>query len=340
MRISLNLDYNICPFDPDEIDRFLSKCSAAGVHRVLWRLSICGKVAYPSRVREPVEHSTVSERVAAFDPFKAGLAAGARHGVEVVPWVTLFDEIFEWATLVSEEVQAHPEWQLQEKTGRPFPGMLCYAEPGARQLKLAELQEILAYGPTAVYLCTRSHAAHNLPRPFPPRDSYSHHPRLSAPTPGLRARQHGEQLTGFLAEVRAMAGKTPIVAGIRLHPLTAMNLSPWARIARFWRRWLEDGLVDELIVGAGDDLLDMDPASLCRQLAPYPKKSCWVRLWDWRRGAEETDPVPTWPPQRLIEQATVLAEAGIDSITLHEVKNVIERDLWETISQLTSSSFS
>ncbi len=336
MRVTLNLDYNIVPLDRDEIAPFLEQCLAAGVQRVLWRLSICGKVAYPSRIREIVEHSTVSERVAAFDPLEVALEAGARLGIEVVPWITLFDEIFEWATLVSEEVKSHPEWQLQNEAGEAFPGMLCYATPGARQLKLAELEEILAYDPPALYLCTRSHAAHNLPRPFPPRDSYSHHPLLTAETPGLRARQHGEQFSGFLADVRQLAGKTPLSVGIRLQPLSAMNLSPWARMARFWRSWE----IDELILGAGDDLLDMSADEIARQVQAYEgapaTRSCWVRLWDWRPDTDETDPVPTWPAQRLLEGAEALAAAGIESICLHEVKNVIDRDLWQAVKRISA----
>ena len=65
----------------------------------------------------------------------------------------------------------------------------------------------------------------------------------------------GEGLTQFLREVRADLGGVPLALGVMRHPLTVRHVYPRVKMVMDWPTWVAEGLIDELVTFAGEDLL-------------------------------------------------------------------------------------
>jgi len=360
-------------YDERRIEALLRRCAEEGIQRVLWRLSICGKEAYYSKVRTPFDRATprdVNDCMTAimqrFDPLAVACELAPRYKLSLYPWITLEDDYYS-NNLEPGFVAEHPEYQFVSRDGkRYFRGTLCYGYPQVRAHRLAQLREVVSgYKVDGLYLCLRSHAGECEPSYVP--DSFGY----NQPVVGEYKRRYGvdirtqpfdfrklyeiqgEGLTQFLREARAALGKdVPIAIGIMRHPLMVRHVYPRVKMVIDWPAWVREGLVDELVTFAGEDLLgpdrpdmyglfDIDPQWVDEAPAYYAAArhagvmhSIWFRLSDWFGIWPEpaVAGAPRSKPASVIAATTRRLEAlGFDSIYFHEAENVETLDLWPAL---------
>ncbi|MEF2245149.1 MULTISPECIES: hypothetical protein [unclassified Paenibacillus] len=376
MNVILNMDYydNVVssdvPYDEPLIEEFMQKCKENGVEIIHWRLSICGKLFYPSKVRAEdvfqegpsnVDSSKVRNILEKFDPLEVATRMAHKYGLKVYAWITLMDEYYmrkgDTVGLESQFVVKHPEYTWISRDGKHHMlGAICYDYPEVVEHRLKEIEEVLSYDIDGLYLCTRSHAKHSLP--VLEEDFYGFN------EPWVRKYKErfgvdiltkdfdsdalsairGESFTDFLALVKARteAKGIPLIVGLRKGKHEAMNMYPYAKIHYNWRHWVENNLVDEVSMCAGEDFHDhskewldeigIDFADYCIQHGK--KMNVWIRLWDWSNKYvnRETDSCPT-KPFDVVKQLmkTVASYPNLNTVALHEALNVEVKDLWKAI---------
>lgn len=392
MKRTLNVDYydlvlqGGAPGTPDfyderRIERLLARCAEEGVDRVLWRLSVCGKEAYYTRVRtrfdwaEPRgENAKMTAIMERFDPLAVATKLAHRYGLRIDAWITLMDEYYS-NNLESEFVREHPEYQFVNRDGTShFRGTLCYAYPEVRAHRLEQMREVVGnYDVGGLFFSLVSHAADGDEAGIP--DSYGYNEPIVAEymrRHGVDIRNEpfdfrrfyeiqGEGLTQFLREVRADLGRpVPIAMAIMRQPLKMRNIYPRAKMVIDWPAWVREGLIDELVPLAGEDLLgpdrqdkfglnDIDPAWVDEAPKYYSavrqaglKLSIWCRVGDWYG----IWPQPTTPGLQRTKPADVVARIvrrlealGFDDVCFHEAWNVEPNELWPALrGELASNS--
>lgn len=360
-------------YDERRIECLLARAANEGIDRVLWRLSVCGKEAYWTKVRtrfdwaEPRDiNSKMTAIMERFDPLAVACELAPRYGLEIYAWITLMDEYYR-NNLESGFVAEHPEYQFVSRDGtRYFRGTLCYAYPEVRAHRLAQLREVVeGYPVNGLYLCLRSHAGECEPSYVP--DSFGYNQPIVDEYQrryGVDIRKEpfdfrklyelqGEGLTQFLREVRAGLGpRVPIALGVMRHPLMVRHVYPRVKMVIDWPRWVTEGLIDELVTFAGEDILgpdrpdmyglyDIDPIWVDEAPDYYAlvrkagvRLSIWFRLGDWFG----IWPEPTVPGATRIKSPKVIAETvrklealGFDAVCFHEAQDVEPVDLWPAL---------
>ncbi len=383
MRRTLNVDYYDLViqggppgtpeyYDERRIEHLMSRAADEGIQRVLWRLSVCGKEAYHTRVRTPFDWAEPRARndhmtaiMAQFDPLAVACQLAQQYGLQIYPWITLMDEYYS-NNLESGFVAEHPEYQFTSRDGqRYFRGTLCYAYPQVRAHRLAQLLEVVqGYEVDGLYLCLRSHSGECEPSYVP--DSFGYNQpivdeyerrygtdiRVEAFDFGQLYEIQGEGLTQFLRDIRADLGDVPIALGVMRHPITVRHVYPRVKMVIDWPTWVSEGLINELVTFAGEDLLgpdrqdlfglyDIDPAWVDEAPAYYaPVQAAGVRLSTWFRLADWYGiwPQPENKNHTRIKSPGVIAATvrrletlGFDDVYFHEAQDVEPHELWPAL---------
>lgn len=359
-------------YDENRIEHLLSRAAEEGIQRVLWRLSVCGKEAYYSNVRTPFDWAEPRETndkmtaiMARFDPLAVACELAPSYGLQIYPWITLMDEYYS-NHLESGFVAAHPEYQFVSRDGqRYFRGTLCYAYPQVRAHRLAQLQEVVqGYAVDGLYLCLRSHAGECEPSYVP--DSFGYNEPIvdeyrlrydvdirSEPFDFRRLYEiQGEGLTQFLRQVRAALPEVPVALGVMRHPLTVRHVYPRVKMVVDWPTWAAEGLINELVTFAGEDLLgpdrddmfglfDIDPNWVKEAPEYYAavrqagvRLSVWFRLADWYGlwpAPAEAGYTRIKSPAAIARTVRELEALGFDDICFHEAQDVEPRELWAAL---------
>lgn len=97
--------------------------------------------------------------IEAFNPPEAFIKAGHKRGMKVILWLDLFDDGFPGYRSKFLEENPHCQW-----TGRDgktyFQGVTSYAWPEAREFRLTQARELLAWGADGIHCSTSSHCRH------------------------------------------------------------------------------------------------------------------------------------------------------------------------------------
>ena len=163
-------------FDEQKIDRFLGECAEHGINAVQWRLSVCGQLLYRTKTgdmftEQPYDSSAsivawhksafhkckkILER---FDPLEAAVRLAHKHGMELYPWLTLYDDYGIQGDRKSTIVSTYPEmcWRSRDG-GKYYLGVTSYAYPRVVDFRMRQISEILSYGGDGLYLSNRSHS--------------------------------------------------------------------------------------------------------------------------------------------------------------------------------------
>ncbi|MCK4624835.1 MAG: family 10 glycosylhydrolase [Phycisphaerae bacterium] len=174
--VSLNVDFNdeilncedfgYSQYDEDKIRLLVEMAANSGFNRILWRISVCGKVDYPSKVENVYDYTQHNKIPISddYDPLKIAAKYARQFGVEIYAWMTLYDDnpaamqngSNDMASVLCE---THPEWQLLSRDGGEYyQGVFCFAYPGVREHKLAMLAELAQYDIDGIFLSTRHHS--------------------------------------------------------------------------------------------------------------------------------------------------------------------------------------
>lgn len=367
-------------YDERRIETLLRRAAEEGIHRVLWRLSVVGKEAYYTKVRTPfdmAEPKNINQRMtdvmARFDPLAVACELAHRYGLQIYPWITLYDEYYANG-LESDFVREHPEYQLvAQDQERYFRGTLCYNYPEVRNHRLEQIGEVLSYDIDGFYFCTRSHSGEceeirtpeyfGFNRPvveaFAERYGTDILSESFDPLPWYLIQ--GEGLTQFLREVKSAVKQVrdvPIAIGIMRRPLAVRHVYPMCKLEVDWRTWVQQGLIDELVVFAGEDLqgpdrvdmpgtFDIDPRWVDEAPEYYrlvreagATLTVWFRLFDWmnRYPLPDVANAPRTKPVLLIKKIMEKIERlGFNDVALHEAMNIEALDLWSAIEERDSA---
>lgn len=99
------------------------------------------------------------ELLASFDPMEAVVRLCRKHGIRSFPWLTIYDDAGYHPFTRSSLVCNHPEYCWKSyKGGLHYLGVTSYAYPEAVEYRLAQIRELLDYGPDGIHLCIRSHS--------------------------------------------------------------------------------------------------------------------------------------------------------------------------------------
>lgn len=186
--LTLNLDFFDVAIGTDawdmadhraEMDRLMRIAAHYGVDRILFRLSICGVVCYPSKVMYVADDRAfesyhqemldtpignlpsyiprMAQLMRETDPFADCVEFGHKYGMEVWAWITLYDSLY--YAPEGEFFHDNPQYTWVSRDGtKHIPGVPCYGYPEVRDYHLRQVEELLSYGVDGVYMSMRSHS--------------------------------------------------------------------------------------------------------------------------------------------------------------------------------------
>ncbi len=344
-------------YDEKRIEYLLRKCKQIGAKTIFWRVSVCGKVAYPSQVGTvfngglPNNHpgNKLAKILDKFDPLKVACEIAHSFDLKIYPWITLFDDYY--PGLQSQFSLQHPEYLFVSRDGKEyFKGVLCYAYPQVRQHTLLQIKELVSYDIDGIYLCTRSHAAHSEPSTTSDKFGYNrpiveeYEKRYGVNIleedfdKRLWYELQGEYWTLFLQEVKKEIN-IPLCIGINHQDdLSIPGASPMARLKLNWRQWIKEGIIDELVFGVGQDLWEwlgedwID--SFDNEYRDFYDKCpiyAWFLLWDFRGKYHQKIPILPTKPKKVIKEMinSINLNRNISGVVFHETVNLQAYNLWK-----------
>jgi uncharacterized lipoprotein YddW (UPF0748 family) len=226
------------------------------------------------------------------DPLQMAVGAAHRNDLELYAYVTLFDESYPGVESKFVQEHPECCWRHRYYSDKSIPGLLSYAYPEVVDYRLAELAELLTYEVDGIYYDTaRTHSGvwdiSGLPfGDYSPYWSYGFNdpevaeyerrtginPRLKSLadavlpeqidvlTNGQWDRLRGDYLTAYLraaSETIKGQGRNLAVglytdAACYLSPAGSRGRMPMGRFHHDWEGWSTEGLIDELVLIAGD----------------------------------------------------------------------------------------
>lgn len=256
---------------PEHIRQALGQWGEQGqIGTVYWRISSWIIQNYHQTRRQGFEwyYGPLEEIEGRCDPRQEAIKASHDLGMRIHAYLTLFDEgsppsilygdnaPFPWQSKFTIE---HPEFLVCDRSGenRQY-GVMEYAYPEVRRYKIGQILAFLEkYDMDGVYICTRSHS-----RPADAADQYGFNdPVVTAfrERHGVDIRTQefdlqawrdlrGEGLTLFFRELRAALKPLNKRISVGVPRLDIVG-PPYGNMTLAWRHWVEEGLIDELVVG-------------------------------------------------------------------------------------------
>ncbi|MCD6359408.1 MAG: hypothetical protein J7M38_01005 [Armatimonadetes bacterium] len=307
-QLTLNLDYFDVAIGTDcwdlndnagEMDRIIAIAAHYGVDRILFRVSICGVVAYHSKIMYTADDKAFEAYVGRelldggvgnipsyiprmarvmedIDPLAECIKACRKYGIEVWAWVTVFDS--HYYAPPEEFFQAHPEYTWVSRDGTEhISGVPCYAYPEVREYRLDQMRELLEYKPDGIYLSMRSHSS------WPYRGKHSG----VAEDCGSRGFGYNQPV---VEEYRRRYGKDP-----REVPWDSLDAIRFVKLkGEFFKTWLAQ--VHELTQAAGVGL-----AMNTQVHSADPISANWMYI-----------PADDIAREHVVDELSILAGAGQD----------------------------
>jgi len=290
-------------FGPDRVREWVALCADLGVTTIFWRGSYVGKATYHSKVLPVMKHleedyfekqgldreyweatrlgfNRKAEAIKDFDSLDVALVEAKKRGIKFYGDVALFDMYF--AGLENDFFDEHPQyWLLARDQETRWRGLPCYAERGAQDYRLAEIQELLDRGVDGISYYLESHAGDGGGGLGP--DAFAFNPAVVEAyqqdygvnilkdefDPDTLSRLNGRMFTGFLRRIRELLGpqrrfvaattdigyagyggpggaqvSARFIAGGRVRHI------PRYRFNLEWRKWIREGIADDLMVYA------------------------------------------------------------------------------------------
>ncbi|MCF6286084.1 MAG: hypothetical protein L3K26_12960, partial [Candidatus Hydrogenedentes bacterium] len=94
-----------------------------------------------------------------FNPPEAFVRAGHAHGMKVLLWIDLFDDMFPGYRSKFLDENPHCQWVGKDGTTY-FEGLTDYAWKEARAFRVAQARELLSFGADGIHCSTSSHTRH------------------------------------------------------------------------------------------------------------------------------------------------------------------------------------
>ncbi len=174
------------PMSEADVDEMVAGFHAKGCRTLIVRAGCLGLLPYQTKLTYPMgldadharanptpqipnmekfiaQRSVWNEKyaqvIADFNPPEAFINAGHKRGMKVMLWLDLFDDGYPGHR--SKFLEEHPHCQWTARDGKTyFKGVTSYAWPEAREFRLAQARELLAWGADGIHCSTSSHCRH------------------------------------------------------------------------------------------------------------------------------------------------------------------------------------
>jgi len=170
--LMMNIDYfDLCGavhqrgeglYDEDKIRSLLKKCKANGFSAVMWRTSVCGKVAYRSKVMTVFDAeyrlscNSLARVMEKIDPLEIAVKEAHKLGLKIYAWVTLFDSYY--PGLEDAFFAKNPHLLMVSRDGNSvLRGIGCLACPETVDYRLREAKEVSGYGVDGIFFSLGTH---------------------------------------------------------------------------------------------------------------------------------------------------------------------------------------
>lgn len=260
-------------YTAETVTNLLRRCRESGATGINLRSAPLGIVFHPSKrawhIDEALEKGVHSPSVVArltesnafgriaqktIDSFSATMktlpdavaefAAVAKHeGLKFNIWVDIHDEMF------GKFTTEHPECLVRTADGRTFPALRDYGNEMAVQDKLAELEEYFKYRPDGFYFCPSCHTRHM--KIDEPDGAFGTLPAAKF-TDFLRRAKDSFRPHGFTLTVGTACG------GVLNFCSPHFSTHVKYRIEHDWKRWIDEKIVDALVVADYERLHEFD----------------------------------------------------------------------------------
>ena len=163
-------------FDESHIDKFIKQCAENGINRLLWRVSVGGKLFYHTRTPDRLSnfrssktgkrcdiHREISKKAMAVmekcDPLKVAVDCSRKHGIEIYPWLTIYDDWSYMGELKSSLLQDNPNFSWVSQDGSEYLwGATSYVYDEVVEFRMRQIKELLSYDVDGLHLSLRSHS--------------------------------------------------------------------------------------------------------------------------------------------------------------------------------------
>ena len=326
-----------------DITNIIRNCKSIGAVGVNWRVAATGIACHPSRLMADIEYAVeksqysaeivkrlvakeknpigyLREDFVAFyratakttpDPLAVAVGASHAEGLKINFWVDLHDEMF------GKFTTEHPECLVRTPEGGTMPGVRDYGNKTAVAEKIAEISELFKYQPDGFYLCPSCHSRH-----FDYHEADGAFGTLSA-----------AKFTDFLRCVRTALRPHgfELVMGMSCGGLNFC--SPYFsshvkyRIEHDWKTWVDEKIVDALIVGDYEILHgygeDWIPRGVTRAGAREPAEVFLPEYVKYVRGRIPLYGFSTWLTSKNMKvvmnrNTEDVLKYGLDGMVLHE----------------------
>lgn len=163
-------------FDENHIDKFIKQCAENGINRLLWRVSVGGKLFYHTRTTDRLQsfkpsgtgkerdiHLEISKKAMAVmkkcDPLKAAVNSSRKYGIEIYPWLTIYDDWSYMGEFKSSLLRENPNFSWVSQDGSEYLwGVTSYVYDEVVEFRMRQIKELLSYDVDGLHLSFRSHS--------------------------------------------------------------------------------------------------------------------------------------------------------------------------------------
>lgn len=259
-------------YSATDVTNILKACQSSGAKGVNWRVASLGIACHPSKLMGDIEYavnraSKCPELLARVngnshlgrlsDTFRDGYRATMREmpdslavavgacralGLKINFWIDVYDEMF------SKFTTEHPECLVMTRTGATFPGVRDYGKELSVAERIDELRELYPYRPDGFYLCPSSHSRH-----LDVNEEDEAFGMLSS-----------EKFTAFLRRIkddmRPQGFRLTVGAACVSLNFSVPHFSHHVkyRVGHDWKTWVDQGVVDGLVVADYERLREFD----------------------------------------------------------------------------------
>lgn len=295
----------------------------------------------------------MSATLARMDPIATARDACRRHGIEFYIWLDVIDE------RRGNFLLEHPECLVIGRDGKaPWPGLRSYANAAAVENELAVIDELAAYRPDGMYMSLSCHTRH---LNFPEQEDYF---GFEVPVAEAYRRETGRDLfkiatpedyetwhrikgdffTEFLrkAKQHLKPMNVRLMVGTQFGRYTNLTSPYFTGLVKYrfetqWKRWVDEGIADALVLGDYEWPWDRVPTWEPKQFNPPEGKQvadlCAPEYVKYIGDRAETFIFSSWlsayaqhhkgaSAANLVDamrmRSRTVQETGVDGICLHE----------------------
>ena len=305
--------------------------------------------------------------LAQMDPIAEARDACRRHGLRFLIWLDFLDE------RQNRFLTEHPECLVLGRDGKtPWPGLRSYACEAAVANQLQVVDELMVYRPDGLYVSTSCHTRHLV---FPePDDFFGWEPSVAAAYRrgvgrGICDGQvdvdawhavKGDFVTEFFRLIKQRLAPTgaKLAIGTQFGPHTILTSPVFSthvpyRFFTQWRRWVDEGLADILVLGDYEWPWDFHPVWEAKGIAcaqgRYPADTLTREYVEYAAGRSECWLFSSWLSayaQRhqgasagsladaMRMRSATIHEQGADGICLHEAHTFERYGGFETVAEM------